>query len=68
MRRYADSTGNVYVDFHGAMADARQGMRAELATDGVHPNEAGYRVMAPLVERGIAAALLLTTRDARQRE
>ena len=57
MRRYADSTRSVYVDFHGAMADARQGMRAELATDGVHPNEAGYRVMAPLVERGIARAL-----------
>ena len=57
MRRYAETTRSVYVDFHGATADARQGMRAELATDGVHPNEAGYRVMAPLVERGIARAL-----------
>jgi lysophospholipase L1-like esterase len=57
MRAYADSTGSVYVDYHGAMADARQGMRAELASDGVHPNEAGYRVMAPLAERGIADAL-----------
>ena len=57
MRHYADSTGSVYVDFHGAMADARQGMRAELANDGVHPNETGYRIMAPLVEEGIARAL-----------
>ena len=57
MRRYSDSTGNVYVDYHGAMKDARDGMRAELATDGVHPNEAGYRVMVPLVEAGIAEAL-----------
>jgi lysophospholipase L1-like esterase len=65
MRRYADSTGNVYVDYHSAMHDERQGMRAELATDGVHPNEAGYRVMAPLVERGIAAALQPTKRGAR---
>jgi lysophospholipase L1-like esterase len=56
MRRYAKASGNVYVDFHGAMADERQGMRAELATDGVHPNEAGYRVMAPLVEAGIREA------------
>jgi lysophospholipase L1-like esterase len=57
MRHYADSAGSVYVDFHGAMADARQGMRAELANDGVHPNEAGYRIMAPLVEEGIGRAL-----------
>jgi lysophospholipase L1-like esterase len=39
------------------MADARQGMKADLASDGVHPTEAGYRVMAPLAERAIAEAL-----------
>jgi lysophospholipase L1-like esterase len=32
-------------------------MRAELASDGVHPNDAGYRIMAPLAEKAIAAAL-----------
>jgi lysophospholipase L1-like esterase len=57
MRRYARSTHSVYVDYHSAMADSRQGMRSDLAYDGVHPNEAGYRVMAPLAERGIAEAL-----------
>ncbi len=57
IRDHAASHGAVYVDYHGAMADARQGLRAELSGDGVHPNEAGYRVMAPLVERGIAEAL-----------
>jgi lysophospholipase L1-like esterase len=57
MKRYADSTGSVYVDYHSAMRDERQGMRADLASDGVHPNEAGYRIMVPLVEAGIAEAL-----------
>jgi lysophospholipase L1-like esterase len=57
MQGYAASHGAEYVDFHSAMADERNGMRAELARDGVHPNDAGYRVMVPLVERGIAAAL-----------
>jgi lysophospholipase L1-like esterase len=57
MRHYADSTGNVYVDYHSAMRDERNGMRAELASDGVHPNETGYRIMVPLVEQGIATAL-----------
>ncbi len=57
MRTYAAEHGAVYVDFHGALADERQGMKKELATDGVHPNDAGYLVMAPFVEQGIAAAL-----------
>ena len=56
MRRYAASVGAVYVDYHGAMKDARDGLSAELARDGVHPTVAGYRVMAPLVERAIEAA------------
>jgi lysophospholipase L1-like esterase len=57
MKQYAATHGAVYLDYHSAMADARQGMKAELASDGVHPNEAGYRVMAPLAERAIADAL-----------
>ena len=39
------------------MVDGRGGLKAELGTDGVHPNEAGYRVMAPLAEQAIAQAL-----------
>lgn len=57
IRRYAASVGAEYADFHGAMADARQGLPVALAADGVHPNEAGYRIMGPIVERAIAAAL-----------
>jgi lysophospholipase L1-like esterase len=57
MKQYAASHGAVYLDYHSAMKDARDGMRAELASDGVHPNEAGYNIMAPLVEKAIAEAL-----------
>ncbi|MDQ3672814.1 MAG: SGNH/GDSL hydrolase family protein [Gemmatimonadota bacterium] len=57
MAAYARQHGLVYLDYHSAMADARQGMRGELSGDGVHPNEAGYRVMAPLAERAIRRAL-----------
>lgn len=57
IKRYAASRGAVYLDYHSAMADERHGMRAGLAEDGVHPNEAGYRIMATLAEQAIAAAL-----------
>jgi lysophospholipase L1-like esterase len=58
IKAYAARAGVVYLDYHSAMADDRQGLRADLTTDGVHPNEAGYRVMAPLAEQAIAQALL----------
>ena len=57
IRSYAEKAGAVYVDFHGAMADDRNGMKEGLSTDGVHPNVAGYAIMGPLVERAIADAL-----------
>ena len=54
---YAARLGAVYVDFHGAMKDERDGMRPDLANDGVHPTPAGYAIMGPLVEKAIADAL-----------
>jgi lysophospholipase L1-like esterase len=57
IRNYATAHGAIYLDYYTAVADERGGMRSNLSTDGVHPNEAGYRVMAPLAEQAIARAL-----------
>jgi lysophospholipase L1-like esterase len=57
MRRYAGETGETYLDYHSVMADARGGLPSSTSRDGVHPNEAGYRIMAPLAEAAIAQAL-----------
>jgi lysophospholipase L1-like esterase len=57
MKDYAAQHGYVYVDYHSAMKDARDGLPSNLSHDGVHPTPAGYDVMAPLVEAGIAKAL-----------
>jgi lysophospholipase L1-like esterase len=57
LRAYAAHNGYVYVDYHSATKDARDGLPASLSKDGVHPNPAGYAIMAPLVEAGIAKAL-----------
>lgn len=54
---YATSHDAVYLDFYTAMADARGGLPSELSRDGVHPNPAGYRIMAPLTEQAIEQAL-----------
>jgi lysophospholipase L1-like esterase len=57
MRAYAARVGAVYLDYYSAMADERQGLKSDLTRDGVHPTEAGYRVMAPLAEKAITEAL-----------
>jgi lysophospholipase L1-like esterase len=57
MKDYAAKEGLVFIDYHSAMANDKRGLKAELSADGVHPNKAGYAVMAPLAEKAIAAAL-----------
>jgi len=47
----------VFVDYYSAMADDAGGMKPGLASDEVHPTEAGYEIMRPLAEQGIARAL-----------
>ena len=50
---FAKTTGCVYLDYHSAMSDERNGLKAAYGNDGVHPNEAGYKVMAVLAEKAI---------------
>jgi acyl-CoA thioesterase I len=57
LKEYAASVGAVYLDLHSAMNDGHGGMRAELSGDGVHPNAAGYALMARLTAPAIAKAL-----------
>ena len=57
IKDYAAAHGQVYVDYHSAMKDARDGLPVILSHDGVHPLPAGYDIMAPLVEAGIAKAM-----------
>jgi len=57
MKDYAAKNGIVYVDYYSSMVNDEGGLKAELSPDGVHPNKAGYALMAPLAEAGIAKAL-----------
>jgi len=57
MKKYAAANGHVYLDYFTAMVDGSGVMKTELTADDLHPNAAGYAVMAPLAEAAIQKAL-----------
>jgi lysophospholipase L1-like esterase len=56
IKAYAARSGHTYLDYHSAMRDEKGFLRDELSDDGLHPNDNGYAVMAPLAEQAIATA------------
>ena len=52
----AERTGSVYLDYHSALVDGRT-IKREYTIDGFRLTEAAYKVMAPLAEQAILAAL-----------
>lgn len=42
-----------YLDYFNALADPQGALKPELTDDGLHPNAAGYAVMAPMAEKVI---------------
>ena len=59
MKQYADAHNHVYLDYYSATIDAQGMLKAELSADDLHPNMAGYQIMAPLAEAAIAKALAM---------
>ena len=58
LKQYAENKGFVYLDYFTSMADERNGLKKEYGSDGVHPNETGYKVMETLAEEAISKALI----------
>ncbi|MDR7259943.1 lysophospholipase L1-like esterase [Sphingomonas sp. BE270] len=56
LKRYAAQTGATYADYWSALHDG-DALRKDWTYDGVHPNAAGYAVMAPVADAAIRAAL-----------
>ena len=57
MKNYCADHACIYLDYFSAMVDDKGLLKKELADDGLHPNVAGYKVMAPLAEAAIARAV-----------
>jgi len=57
IKKYSAENKLVYLDYFSAMVDEKGFLKRELSEDGLHPNKAGYAVMAPLAEKAIQSAL-----------
>jgi len=57
LKDYSAAHGEIYLDYFSAMVDERGLMRTGISRDGLHPNDAGYRIMTPLAEAAIEKAL-----------
>lgn len=57
MQDYCAKNGVVYLDYFSALVDDKGLLKKELAEDGLHPNDAGYRIMAPLADAAIARSM-----------
>lgn len=54
LKSYAEAEGQAFLDYHTALATPEGALRPDLTFDGVHPNHAGYQVMAPLARKALA--------------
>ena len=57
IKSYAADHDDLYLDYFAAMVDDKGFLKKDLSEDGLHPNKAGYDVMAPLAQAAIDKAL-----------
>ena len=59
LKDYATRNGCIYLDYFSAMVDEKGLLKRDLADDGLHPNDRGFSIMAPLAQKAIDQALAL---------
>jgi len=57
LKDYCAANDLIYLDYFSALVDDKGLLKQELASDGLHPNKAGFAIMAPLAEKAIEKAL-----------
>jgi lysophospholipase L1-like esterase len=57
LKDYCAKQDLVYLDYFSALVDDHGMLRRDLSDDGLHPNAAGYKIMAPLADKAITNAL-----------
>ena len=54
LQDYCAKNKLVYLDYFSALVDDKGMLKRDLSDEGLHPNSAGYKIMAPLAEKAIA--------------
>jgi len=57
IKDYAARNNYIYLDYFSAMVDDKGLLQRDVSEDGLHPNDKGYAVMAPLAQKAIDQAL-----------
>jgi acyl-CoA thioesterase I len=57
LKDYCAKNRFVYLDYFSALVDEQGMLKRALSDDGLHPTDAGYKIMAPLAEKAIQKAL-----------
>ena len=57
LKDYCAKNDLVYLDYFSAVVDDKGMLKRNLSDEGLHPNAAGYKIMAPLAEKAIAQAI-----------
>jgi len=57
LKDYCAKNGFVYLDYFSALVDDHGMLKRTLADDGLHPTDAGYKIIASLAEKAIQKAL-----------
>jgi lysophospholipase L1-like esterase len=57
IKAYAAQNKLTLIDYFTPLVDDHNGQKAELTIDGVHPNAAGYKIMAKVTDEAITKAL-----------
>jgi lysophospholipase L1-like esterase len=58
LKAYCQANHLIYLDYYTPMLDSSGMLQKSLTLDGLHPNPAGYALMAPLAQSAVNAALL----------
>jgi lysophospholipase L1-like esterase len=57
LKKYSEQIHALYVDYFSALSDSRGFLKEGYSMDGLHPNDKGYALMAPLVQAAIEKAV-----------
>lgn len=53
LENYAETNGYGYVDYYSAMINRKSGLKKKYSQDGIHPNQKGYSLMKPILQKEI---------------